>query len=147
MTETAAAGDLYGITAAAERTGASERALRYYQQLGLINPVCTAGGFRRYSGEDLVRVDRIRELQGLLGLNLEEIAEVLAAEDRVAEIRLAYFDEQTDVGDRRALVQESLTLHQRLRATVDAKRSAMSDFLRDLDDRIARIRSTLDELP
>jgi DNA-binding transcriptional MerR regulator len=140
-----AAAELYGISAAAERTGVSERALRYYQQLGLIKPVCTPGGFRRYSAEDLVRVDRIRELQGLLGLNLEEIADVLRAEDRVAEIRLAYFDEQTGPDERRALVQESLTLHLRLRATVEAKRSELSHFLQDLDDRIVRIRTALDE--
>ena len=66
-----AAGEpLLGIGAAAERAGVSERALRYYQQLGLLVPACTPGGLRRYSEDDLARVARIRELQALLGLDL-----------------------------------------------------------------------------
>src|ERR1700729_317494 len=80
-----AAGEpLLGIGAAAARAGVSERALRYYQQLGLLVPACTTpGGLRRYSGDDLARVGRIRELQTLLGLNLDEIAVVLRNEDRL----------------------------------------------------------------
>src|SRR5579859_2811831 len=69
---------LLGIGAAAARSGVSERALRYYQQLGLITPSGrTPGGLRRYSQDDLARVARIRQLQTLLGLNLDEIAIVL----------------------------------------------------------------------
>jgi len=42
--------DLLSIGAAATLLGISERALRYYQQLGLITPCGqTAGGLRRYS--------------------------------------------------------------------------------------------------
>jgi DNA-binding transcriptional MerR regulator len=94
---------LLGIGAAAERAGVSQRALRYYQQLGLITPCgCTPGGMRRYSEADLARVARIRQLQELLGLNLDEIALVLRGEDRMAEIRLAYHDEGTSLDERRA---------------------------------------------
>ena len=81
------AGELLGIGAAAAQLGVSERALRYYQQLGLLRPACTPGGLRRYSADDIARVTRIRELQDLLGLNLDEIAIVLSREDRMAEIR------------------------------------------------------------
>ena len=60
-------GQLLGIGAAAAQAGVSERALRYYQQLGLITPcACTPGGMRRYSEDDLARVARIRQLQALL---------------------------------------------------------------------------------
>ena len=38
---------LLGIGAAAERAGVSQRALRYYQQIGLLTPCgCTPGGLR-----------------------------------------------------------------------------------------------------
>ena len=84
------AGSLLGIGAAAVRAGVSERALRYYQELELITPSGrTPGGMRRYSEADLARVARIRELQSLLGLNLEEIAAVLRNEDRIEGIRRA----------------------------------------------------------
>jgi MerR family transcriptional regulator, repressor of the yfmOP operon len=132
-------GELLGIGAAAARAGVSERALRYYQQLGLLEPACTTpGGLRRYSADDLARVARIRELQTLLGLNLDEIAIVLRNEDRMAQIRRAYKDERTSAAERARLSSESLALLESLRATVEAKRAALESFLKDLDARIDR---------
>jgi DNA-binding transcriptional MerR regulator len=147
-----AAGEpLLGIGAAAERAGVSERALRYYQQLGLLVPACTPGGLRRYSEDDLARVARIRELQTLLGLNLDEIAVVLRNEDRLAQIRLSYHDERTSDEERRRLTRECLGLQESLRETVEAKRAALEGFLADLDARIHRCRDLLagydDEAP
>ena len=140
-------GGLLSIGAAAQRTGVSQRALRYYQQLGLITPCsCTPGGMRRYSDADLARVARIRQLQTLLGLNLDEIALVLRSEDRMAEIKRAYFDEGTGCAERRELVRESLALQQELRATVETKRAGIEGFLADLDARIAKTRGLLDQM-
>lgn len=135
---------LLSIGAAAARAGVTERALRYYQELGLLVPCAhTKGGMRRYSEKDLERVARIRELQTLLGLNLDEIAGVLRNEDRTAQIRAAYFDRGTDDIERRRLLRESLGLARELRKTVEAKRSALDGFLADLDARIGRIESAL----
>jgi MerR family transcriptional regulator, repressor of the yfmOP operon len=137
-------GELLGIGAAAAQAGVSERALRYYQQLGLLEPACTTpGGLRRYSADDLARVARIRELQTLLGLNLDEIAIVLRNEDRLAQIRKAYRDERTSDDQRLRLSRECLTLLESLRETVEAKRSALESFLADLDARIGRCKDLL----
>jgi MerR family transcriptional regulator, repressor of the yfmOP operon len=139
--------DLVGIGAAAEKTGVSQRALRYYEQIGLLVPRgYTPGGMRRYSEEDLARVARIRQLQALLGLNLDEIALVLRGEDRMAEIRLAYHDEGTTGDERLELVRESLELQHALRATVEAKRRAIKGFLTDLDARITKTQALLDQM-
>ncbi len=136
---------LLGIGAAAVRAGVSERALRYYQ-LGLIVPASTtAGGLRRYCEDDLARVARIRELQNLLGLNLDEIAIVLRNEDRIAQIRRTYHDERTSADERLRLTRECLALQESLRVTVEAKRAALSSFLADLDARIRRGRDLLAE--
>lgn len=125
----------------------SQRALRYYQQLGLITPCAsTPGGLRRYSEDDLARVARIRQLQQLLGLNLDEIAVVLRGEDRMAEIKLAYQDEGTSRAERQALLRESLDLQQVLRATVEAKRQGIEGFLADLDARIGKTQAFLDQM-
>ena len=140
-------GPLFGIGVAAARAGVSERALRYYQQLGLLTPChSTPGGMRRYSEDDLARVARIRQLQALLGLNLDEIAVVLRHEDRIAQIKRAYHHEYTSDEERRELVRESLDLHRDLRATVEAKRQAIEGFLTDLDARIARASEFLDQM-
>ena len=137
-------GELLGIGAAAAQAGVSERALRYYQQLGLIVPACTTpGGLRRYSADDLARVARIRELQHLLGLNLDEISIVLRSEDRMAEIRRVYKDRRTSDAQRLRLTREGLALLESLRETVEAKRTSLDSFLADLDARIGRARDLL----
>jgi MerR family transcriptional regulator, repressor of the yfmOP operon len=136
--------ELLGIGAAAAQAGVSERALRYYQQLGLIVPASTTpGGLRRYSADDLARVARIRELQTLLGLNLDEIAIVLRNEDRLGQIRLAYQDKRTSDEERSQLGRECLALLESLRETVEAKRAALQSFLADLDARIGRCQDVL----
>jgi DNA-binding transcriptional MerR regulator len=124
----------------------TERSLRYYEEIGILKPYgYTKGGMRRYSEADLQRVTRIRELQQLLGLNLEEIAAVLHNEDRSAEIRTAYYDRHTGRAQRKKLALESLAMASELRETVQAKRAALDSFLADLDDRIGRIHAALEE--
>jgi DNA-binding transcriptional MerR regulator len=136
---------LIAIGAAAAACGVSERALRYYQELGLLTPSArTPGGLRRYSQADLDRVGRIRELQNLLGLNLDEVKEVLGNEDRLAQLRAEYRSEATDAARRRELIHESLMLRRDLRETVVAKIDALQRFLDDTDAQIDRVQSLLD---
>jgi MerR family transcriptional regulator, repressor of the yfmOP operon len=143
----AGVGKLLGIGEAAAKAGVSERSLRYYQEIGLLTPcACTPGGLRRYSEDDLARVARIRQLQTLLGLNLDEIAVVLRGEDRMTEIREAYHHEDASDADRRELAGESLELQRYLRATVESKRLAIEEFLADLDARITRTQDFLTQM-
>jgi DNA-binding transcriptional MerR regulator len=52
------------IAATAERTGVSAHTLRYYERIGLIDPVGREeGGRRLYSDGDLARVDFLRKLR------------------------------------------------------------------------------------
>jgi DNA-binding transcriptional MerR regulator len=52
------------IAATAERTGVSAHTLRYYERIGLIDPVERDDGGRRiYSDADLLRVDFLRKLR------------------------------------------------------------------------------------
>ncbi|MHB1928883.1 MAG: MerR family transcriptional regulator [Acidimicrobiales bacterium] len=137
---------LLGIGEAAGRAGVSERALRYYQQLGLITPTgSTPGGLRRYSDADIARVARLRELQDLLGFNLEEIRHVFEIEDRIEALRAEYHAEDTDAARRREVIVDLLEARSHLRATVVVKIAALQSFLDDLDARRARLQQLLDE--
>jgi DNA-binding transcriptional MerR regulator len=143
---TAAEEELVGIGRAATLLGVSERALRYYQQIGLLTPSGrTPGGMRRYAPTDLTRVRRIRELQDLLGFNLEEIRAILADEDRLAALRAEYNDERTSEDRRRELIAEGVRLREGLRAVVEAKLVRLDAFLADLDSSIDRSRKKLGE--
>jgi hypothetical protein len=64
---------------------------------------------------------------------------VLHNEDRLAEMRIAYHDVRTDEKERQSILDACLSLQLELRATVESKRFAISEFLADLDARIRRI--------
>jgi DNA-binding transcriptional MerR regulator len=69
----------------ADRTGASRRSLRYYEQRGLIRSQRSSNGYRRYGPETVEAVQRIRSLL-LLGLPLAAVEVLLpcALDDRLA---------------------------------------------------------------
>ncbi len=72
---------VYGISVAAELSGLSEQSLRLYERRGLLTPARTPGGTRRFSADDLVRLERIKELVEA-GVNLAGIERILSLEDR-----------------------------------------------------------------
>jgi MerR family transcriptional regulator, heat shock protein HspR len=72
---------VYGVSVAAELSGISEQSLRLYERRGLLTPARSPGGTRRYSADDLARLQRIRELVDA-GVNIAGIARILALEGR-----------------------------------------------------------------
>ncbi|MEC3956201.1 MerR family transcriptional regulator [Nocardia sp. CDC153] len=77
---------VYSISVAAELAGVGVQTLRLYEQHGLITPTRSAGGTRRYSGDDLLRVARITALVAQ-GVNLAGIRRILELEDANARLR------------------------------------------------------------
>jgi DNA-binding transcriptional MerR regulator len=61
---------------AARRLGVSTKALRLYEQRGLVAPARTAAGWRAYGPDEMVCLAEIAALR-LLGLSLAEVAPVL----------------------------------------------------------------------
>lgn len=136
---------LVGISKAATECGVSQRALRYYQQIGLLTPTgSTPGGLRRYSNADLARVRRIRELQSLLGFNLDEIRSVLASDDRLAAIRAEYNAASEGSARRTLLLRQALKVREDLAETVDSKIAALQGFRADLSASMDRVRTLLE---
>lgn len=76
---------VYGISVAAELSGISEQSLRLYERHGLLKPSRSPGGTRRYSADDIVRLQRIKELVDD-GVNLAGIGRILSLEDRNAAL-------------------------------------------------------------
>ncbi|MFL5695455.1 MAG: MerR family transcriptional regulator [Ktedonobacteraceae bacterium] len=82
---------LYTIEQVAMRTGFTKRTLRYYEEVGLLPPTGrTEGNYRRYREADIERLERIKNLRSLLGFSLNEIRELLEAEDERGQIKVAY---------------------------------------------------------
>lgn len=79
---------VYGISVAAELSGVAVQSLRLYERHGLLSPVRSGGGTRRYSADDLVRLRRISVLVNA-GVNLAGISRILELEDDNATLHAA----------------------------------------------------------
>jgi DNA-binding transcriptional MerR regulator len=73
---------------AARRLGVSAKALRLYEQRGLIAPVRTPAGWRAYGPDEMARVAEIAALREL-GLSLSQVARVLQGHSESLEPALA----------------------------------------------------------
>jgi MerR family transcriptional regulator/heat shock protein HspR len=82
---------VYGISVAAELSGIAVQSLRLYERHGLLAPVRSEGGTRRYSVDDLARLERITTLLNA-GINLAGISRILDLEDDNAALRAAATD-------------------------------------------------------
>ena len=77
----------YMISVAAERVGMHPQTLRLYETRGLVRPSRTPGGTRLYSDRDLVRLRKIQQLSGELGLSLIGVEQVIRLQDEVLRLR------------------------------------------------------------
>lgn len=73
--------DAFTIGALARAVGVNIETIRFYQRKGLLNqPRRPQGGFRRYSSDDVARLQFIKSAQRL-GFSLDEIADLLQLDD------------------------------------------------------------------
>ncbi len=85
---------------AADRLGISQKALRLYEQRGLITPVRTAAGWRTYGPADMARAGEIAALRAL-GLSLAQVARVLKGDAQELAPALAAHQARLETEARR----------------------------------------------
>lgn len=138
------------IGEASERTATSERALRYYEALGLLKPSAhTRGGMRRYSAGDLDRILRIRELKDLLSLDLGAVRIILDNEDRLVELAQGLRSNGETDGpaadaERRELLQEAVAVRRRLIEQVQHRQERLASFRAELEHGLERSLAALE---
>ena len=76
------------LSEAARQLGASPKALRLYEQRGLVAPIRTGAGWRAYGPGEMVRAAEVVALRAL-GLSLAQIARVLEGDPANLETALA----------------------------------------------------------
>ena len=136
----------YRIGEVAAQAGVSTRTLRYYQELGLLDPAgASPGGSRRYSAQDVARLERILELRSVMGFDLDRIGPILAAEDRLEELR-AEFRRGVSRKRHKEVVAEAMAINQGMRRQVDEKIGILRSFLAELEAKAARYRDVAAEL-
>jgi MerR family transcriptional regulator, repressor of the yfmOP operon len=129
----------------ARRAGVTPRAVRYYEQLGLLSPHGRAdGAHRMYDEQDEARLREVLRVRDLLGLSLADLGEWMAAEDARAGLRARWnADPAPDPGDRDQILREALAHLERQLGLVAARRTALEVLEDELTAKRRRMRELL----
>ena len=114
---------------AARRLGVSVKALRLYEQRGLMAPARTAAGWRAYGPDEMARVAEIVALREL-GLSLSQVARVLGGDSESLEPALAAH--QTVLEGRVHQLVDAVDKVRRLRSDLAGGRAPAACELADL---------------
>jgi DNA-binding transcriptional MerR regulator len=131
----------------ARLAGTTTRTIRYYEEIGLLTAAGDrpSGGHRAYTEADVERLGLILRLKDLLGVSLDELRDMVAAEDARLE-RREEFQRTEDPGRRRTLIEESLSYIDRQLELVRRRRGQLDALEEELVTRRARAMSWLSEL-
>lgn len=120
------------IGEAADRTGLTQRTIRYYEELGLLSPPSrTQGDFRLFSEGDLDRLKEIGRLKHLLGFSLAEIRKIVEGEEVLGQLRSEY-RATDDTARRLALLENATRLTDSQLVLIEAKMSQLEELRTEL---------------
>lgn len=130
----------------AERTGVTQRTLRFYEEKGLLKPPSRLeGGFRLYSEDDVQRVEQIKRLQQLLGFTLADIKEMVEAEEVKTQIRAEY-RKDAEISERKEKIGRALEVTERQVSVIDQKLAALQEMKTNLQEKVDKYHGWLQQL-
>lgn len=126
------------IEQVAARTGLTKRTLRYYEEIGLLDPPTrTEGGYRLYSEHDIARLELIKRWRGLLGFTLSEIRELVGMEEERQQTRDEW-SRASNARNRLSLLDHSDALARRTLSVVEDKIAGLEEMRTELRERLER---------
>ena len=137
---------LLRINEVAAETGLTSRAIRYYEEIGLLAPAARSDGdYRLYDASDLDRLQFIRSLRDDAGFSLAQVGKLL--EDELARERNRERLKTTqDPNERRALIIDARDRVDGQIATLEAKAARLATMIDEAKARRAHIDKHLAEV-
>ncbi|MCL4352556.1 MAG: MerR family transcriptional regulator [Firmicutes bacterium] len=124
----------------ATECGTTTRTLRYYEDLGLIEPAMRErgnGSFRLYRVEIVERIRQIQELKDLLGWSLDDIRMHFQVEDGVKRIREA-FHRSTSSMEKKQILIEARNFAERQREIIAERQKRLATMDEALRRKLVR---------
>ena len=130
----------------AEQLGLTPRTLRYYEEIGLLDPPSRMeGGFRLYSATDIDRLESIVQLKRLLGFSLREIKQVVEAMESLKllrqESKLA-----SDLETKRDSLRKGLDILEQQVEVLDGRMRQVAELRDQFNQRSLRVRERLEQI-
>ena len=143
----------YRIGDVADEVGITARTIRYYEELGLLDPGDSRdkrnkrnkGQHRTYDEADIARLRELVRLRDLLGLSLEELT-ALADDARVQECLRDRWEATTDDAERIRIIDEAMPIRQRQLELVRQRQRKLAEFEAELSDKLRVMRERLRDL-
>ena len=137
---------LLRINEVAAETGLTTRAIRYYEELGLLEPAARSDGdYRLYDASDLDRLQFIRSLRDDAGFSLAQIGQLL--EDEAARERNRERFRQTgDPDERRAILVDARERVERQIQILEEKSARLATMISEARARAGHLDGHLTEL-
>ena len=134
---------LLRIQEVAAEVGLTPRSIRYYEEVGLLEPAARSeGAYRLYDASDVERLRFIRGLRDDAGFSLAQIGQLL--EDEAARERnRERFRTTEDPAERRAILVDALA---RVDGQIDTLRQKAGRLAGMIDEAEARRRHLADHL-
>jgi MerR family transcriptional regulator, repressor of the yfmOP operon len=132
----------------AKLAGTTPRTIRYYEEIGLLPgaPERPSGGHRLYSRAEVERLREVMRLKELLGISLNELKELLAAEEARAAVRAQLRREDVDPQRRRELLLEALGHIDRQIELVERRAAELAKLHDELSATRRKVRRHLKEM-
>jgi DNA-binding transcriptional MerR regulator len=133
----------------AKLTGTTPRTIRYYEEIGLLPAAGDRepGAHRTYESGDVERLTELLRLKDLLGVSLEELKELVSAEDARAALRREWRAGVEDPVRRREILDESLSHIAKQLELVRRRRQEIEKLEEELIARRRRVRSLIRSAP
>jgi DNA-binding transcriptional MerR regulator len=132
----------------AKRAGTTPRTIRYYEELGLLPgaPERDAGRHRLYDGADVARLLELLRLKELLGLSLDELRDVVEAEDAREALRTEWHEGDPSRERRRQILEEAQMHIATQLGLLRRRREKLDELEQELEARRQTLRLRLREL-
>lgn len=134
-------GDTIGVDAVVRELGITSRTLRYYEEIGLLTPVArTPGGHRLYDQSAIERLKNVIRLKENLGFSLQEIRNVMEAEQELEALRKNFRESKAagDEEDKRHALDSYIRILEDLVATMDSKIQSLTSMRQAYQERLER---------
>jgi DNA-binding transcriptional MerR regulator len=133
---------MYRVDEVAQKTNMTKRALRYYEELGLVAPSGrTDSGYRMYTDADVEQILHVKDIRDLLGASLAEIKEMMEL-GRLYEEQRDYYNQHYR---NRELKGEELLKRIETLKTLEETLTTQRTLLKTKMDRMEELLHSYDE--
>jgi DNA-binding transcriptional MerR regulator len=132
----------------ARLVGTTPRTIRYYEEIGLLPqaPTRPSGQHRLYTDTEVERLREVMRLKDLLGVSLEQLKTLLAAEEARAAVRAQLRRDDVNPERRRELLGEALGHLDRQLELVRGRAAELATLEEELCATHKRVRRKIREL-